>query len=553
MLDRLRRAIKPARPGAVVLGLVLGLLVLAPVRMADSMTRPPGSLDPSFGTGGMTTLLLPAGDFVPADVVLRPDGKVVVAGYTDLTGEHGDGIYDFFVAEFTATGAPDRSFGVRGLATVDLGATDSLGAMALQPDGKLLVAGSTVGFTNKKDRIAIARLNPDGRLDSSFGDGGRAVIDFCWIEGVDDLAVRPDGRIVLAGLEGNNVFADFGVAQLTAEGKIDTSFGKSGCTAVDFGGLDLPAAVALQPDGKIVVAGTTSPMAKGGVAEDFAISRINPGGLLDRSFGRSGKVTVGFHHRGDHCAGLAVRPDGAIVLSGATESALGPGDLEMAQLRPNGSIDTSFGVHGHLVVDFGSDESDGALALRPDGESVLAGSTNAGANPRNLAVALIDSTGTLDRSFGQGGRVSVDLGEDDTATAVAIQPDGRIVVAGRKSVDDPRLPGYGYDFAVARLLGTPLGGAALSGSIVSATVLGHGVRRVLDVKVLVSKAARAQVRLLKQDLERLHRIYPVKSGANELKARLPSTVRAGVYKLELTLRDARGQQKIYRADLRVPA
>ena len=110
-------------------------------------------------------------------------------------------------------------------------------------------------------------------------------------------------------------------------------------------------------------------------------------------------------------------------------------------------------------------------------------------------------------------RVSVGLGEDDTATAVATQPESRIVVAGRKSVDDPRVPAYGYDFAVARLLGTPFGGAALSGSIVSATLLGHGRGRVLDVKVHVSR--------------------PAKAG--------------------LALRDVPGHQKTYRAAVRVPA
>jgi uncharacterized delta-60 repeat protein len=377
MLDRLGRAIERAGPGAVVLGLVLGVLVLAPIRMADSATRGPGSLDPSFGTGGKVTLVIPGPDQVAGGLVLRPDGRIVVARYTS-NGTHET--YDFFVAQFTSTGAADSSFGVHGYSTVDFSdghrLTDDFGgALALQPDGKIILAGSARGVVPRGGTtMAVARINPDGSDDGSFGQGGRLVLDLA--DGINAIALRPDGRIVLAGLQR---FTDFGIVQLSADGELDTSFGTNGESTVDFGGVDVANAVAVQPDGKIVVAGFTR---HGGADDtnDFAVARLNTDGRPDNSFGTGGKVTVDFAGATDEAAGLALRPDGAIVVSGWTRSIRGvsvlSGDLAVAQLRPNGSLDGTFGRHGRTSVDLDSAEYGGALALRPDGEIVVAGNAH---------------------------------------------------------------------------------------------------------------------------------------------------------------------------------
>jgi uncharacterized delta-60 repeat protein len=521
---------------------VLGVCVLAPALVgfvAGVAGTAPGSLDSLFGKGGKATIDFGGSDAAYA-TALRPDGRIVLAGGTSK-GTNGT---DVAVAQLNPKGTADSSFGVNGHTAADFGGDDGASAVALQPDGKIVVAGSTLKGPANFD-FAVARINSKGLFDSSFGVGGEVTVDFGGFDMASAVALRPDGKIIVAGRKSNgtNGTDDFAVAQFNPDGAVDGSFGVGGKSAADFGGEDSAAAVALQPDGKIVVAGSTK---KGPASYDFAVARIKPNGYFDNSFGTGGKVTVDFG--GDDLAhAVALRPDGKIVVAGYTTKGTNGRDFAVVRINRDGTIDSSFGAGGKTAADFGGDEIGYAVALQADGKIVVAGDTTKGTNFDDFAVARINPNGLYDRSFGAGGRMTVDFGGREGAAAVVLQPGGKIVVGGYTTKG-----ATGQDFAVARLLGGPTG-TTLTARIVSATVLGHGQGRTLDVKISVSKAAKVQLRLLKQGSAQLRKTFSVKPGANELKAVLPSTLQKGAYKLEITLRDANGQRKTYRADIAVPA
>jgi len=221
---------------------------------------------------------------------------------------------------------------------------------------------------------------------------------------------------------------------MASPGDLDTSFSGDGKKTIDFGGVDAANVVLVQPNGRIVVAGG------GGAANRFCVARLRSNGVLDTAFGSGGKRVIGFGGGGESdfesAFGAALQRDGKIVLAGSSGVR-----VAVARLNPNGSPDTTFDGDGTAVIDFGpgSDRAEGAV-LQPDGKIVVAGSTQAG---RGVAVARLNANGSPDATFGAAGKAAVDFGAATSGHAVALQPNGRIVAAGRR----------GGDFAVARLLG----------------------------------------------------------------------------------------------------
>src|SRR5947209_5776224 len=254
----------------------------------------------------------------------------------------------------------DATFGTGGRVLTDFGGGAGARALALQADGRIVVAGlSRVGVG---DDFALARYNPNGSLDSSFGSGGRVLTDF----GLDDEAravvLQADGKIVVAGGSGGAFFA---LARYNADGTLDPSFGSEGRVCTNVGGRDGARALALQSDGKIVVAGFSDVVGFG-----FALARYNPDGSLDPSFGSGGRVLTG----GVALArGLALQSDGKIVVAGFSDAGGGQ-DFALARYNPDGTLDLTFGTGGKVTTDFGGFDDAFALALPTDGKIVVAGS-----------------------------------------------------------------------------------------------------------------------------------------------------------------------------------
>ncbi len=301
--------------------------------------------------------------------------------------------------------------------------------------------------------FAVARLNSDGGLDGSFGTGGLATVwfdlgwsneDSAWM-----VAVQPDGKIVVAGSAASASVGDknFAVARLDPSGALDLSFGASGKTTIafDLGGLnsDIGFDVAIQSDGKIVVAGWA---ATGAVGTDFAAVRLNEDGSLDPGFGAGGKVVIPFDlggYLGDEALAVAIQNDGRIVLAGTAEyTENGDHDFAIARLHPDGSLDASFGFGGKVTVpfDIGGDLVDTAydVMIQADGKIVVAGTVDSGVDDTDFGVARLLPDGSLDPGFGTvDGRTAVpfDLGGPgqlnyDDAYGAAIQGDHKVVVAG---------------------------------------------------------------------------------------------------------------------------
>jgi uncharacterized delta-60 repeat protein len=401
------------------------LLALALARSAYAL---PGDLDPSFGTGGKVLLDFSSSGFPKVDVsavVLQPDGKIVIGGTAE----------DFFVARFTSIGTLDASFGTGGIVTTDLtGVRDSVGGLALQSDGKIVAVGTSNNSSGTSIGVAVARYNPDGSLDSTFGTAGKVTDSFGSgvFDGIKRVAIQADGKIVLAG-QANN---DFGLMRLNANGGIDTAFGTSGKVTTDFsGGQDVIGGLVIQADGKVVAGGD------GG--QGFALARYNANGSLDTGFGTGGKVTTDFGTPFDGGTAVALQDDGKIVMAGSAAS-----DFAVARYNADGTLDLTFSGDGKVTTDFTvptafnsqSPDAGFAVAIQLDGKIVVAGSTsvdfnNSGSLDSNFALARYTASGALDSLFSGDGKASTDFSNrSDAASSIAIERGaGKIVVAGTSS------------------------------------------------------------------------------------------------------------------------
>jgi len=332
----------------------------------------------------------------------------------------------------------DRSFGTGGKVTTDFaGDQDTARALVVQGT-KLVAAGSGTAVPGGLGAFALARYNPDGTLDTSFGIGGRVTTDFPGGGDANALAVQADGKLVAAGATGG----DFALARYNPDGSLDTSFGTGGTVTTDFAGsVDIANALIVQADGRLVAAGSTE-----FTAVDFALARYNPDGSLDTSFGTGGQVVTDVDGT-DRAYALALQ-GGKLVAGGLSVSATAGtnGDFGLVRYNADGSLDAGFGSGGRVTTDFA--RAGGSFAevrgLVVQGSRLVAAGH---VGPSfDFGLARYKADGTLDRSFGSGGKVTTDFaGQTDGAFALAAQADGRLLAAGFM------LSEFGeMDFALAR-------------------------------------------------------------------------------------------------------
>lgn len=414
-----------------------GKLVLAGTagtgnRLAFALARylPEGGLDPAFGTGGKLTTHFKgspsyarflAGAYARG-IAIQPDGKLVAAGVVSIGGLTRVRL-DYALARYHADGSLDRTFGVEGTVTTQIDQnTYNVPTLALQPDGKLIVAGEAL--VGDRTVFALVRYLPDGSLDRTFGAGGKVTTDFAAGRSASSfapsfvraVAVQPDGKLVAAGFHVAGGRDHFALARYLPDGGLDPEFGLGGTVAavVAFGikGPITPSfvgrgafALVLQPDGKLIAAGATEAL-NGRVV--FAVARFLPDGKLDRSFGPAGTVATDFGDGGVAFA-LVLQPDGKVVAAGATgRGDFAVGKFALARYLPTGHLDRSFGTDGKVISDFGW-RGVLALGLQPDGKLVAAGAAEIG-DRRAFALARYLSDGSLDPTFGVGGKVTTDFG-----------------------------------------------------------------------------------------------------------------------------------------------
>ena len=423
--------------------------------------NPAGALDTTFGTGGLAFATVGPSS-VGNEVVIQADGKIIVAGYTEVGG---GGQLDFAVARFHPNGTLDTSFDGDGKVQTPIGTSLDLAyTAAIQADGKIVVAGGTRGAV--RDDFGVVRYNTDGSLDTSFDGDGKVVTSIS----VDNdfaqaMVIQPDGKIIVVGeteVQGHS----FGVVRYNPDGSLDTSFdgdGKVTTSVRDTADYDLPYKVMLQPDGKIVVAGRSLANAQSDF--DFALVRYNADGSLDPTFDGDGKLTTPVSpvaSSDDGAFGIALQPDGKIVVAGNAYYSMNSGDCAVLRYNANGSLDTTFDGDGKAFISFGNlTEALLDVVIQPDGKIVTAGHKSnftgppiqgaAGASLGDLTVARLNPNGSLDTTFDGDGKVITEPPINGTMAAFSMKllPNGKVIAAGYKRDTGAT----GTEFALARYMG----------------------------------------------------------------------------------------------------
>jgi uncharacterized delta-60 repeat protein len=398
-----------------------------------------GGLDASFGNGGKVSTPVTGTNSVANALAIQGDGKIVVAG--GLGGNQ-----DFGLIRYNLNGSLDTAFGMGGIALANIpnGILSVAVGVDVQSDGKIITGGTVYTLDSSPSGVQVfiglglVRFNANGSVDTSFGNGGVVTTQAFNASqcNASAFAVQPDGKILLAGhcITGTGSTATgFSImARFEIDGSLDSSLGTGGVGIL----TESPTAIALQSDEKIVIAGGST------------VSRYNSNGSIDSSFGIFGSAgSVGT------LAAVAVQADGKIVVAGTFSDKLTvtpQGEMVAIRYNTDGTVDDAFGTHGGALTNFFTGASAAAafaLAVQSNGDIVVAGTATSGSGPSEFAIARLTSTGILDSTFGSGGRVTTGFGTNSASiAAIALQTDGKTVAAGNAT----NIAAGSDAFAVAR-------------------------------------------------------------------------------------------------------
>ncbi|MCD4789366.1 MAG: T9SS type A sorting domain-containing protein [Bacteroidales bacterium] len=404
----------------------------------------PGSLDETFDGDGKLTLNFGVIENIGYAVAIQEDGKIVVAGYS--YNPSGPNSFDFALVRLNPDGTLDNSFDMDGKVTTDFNSSiDAAVALKIQPNGKILAAGYSQNTISPT--FAMARYNTDGSLDGSFGAGGLVTTVFTGYDVAYAMALQDDGKILLAGMtqeDGN--CEDFAIARYYTDGSLDNSFGTGGKITTDFLGYhDAAYGIAVQADGKIIAVGYSN---NGSWLSDFGLVRYNTDGSFDASFGFDGKMMTDFNGNIDKARSIVIQPDGKIVVGGTAYTANGY-DFGLARYNTDGFLDTSFDEDGKVTSSFLNQYPDWgySVVLQEDGKIILAGSFGSTGDVDKFGMIRYNTDGSYDFSFGMWGFTVADFGDpNERSYSVAIQPDKKIILAGYSA------DGGESAFAIARFI-----------------------------------------------------------------------------------------------------
>jgi uncharacterized delta-60 repeat protein len=383
-----------------------------------------GSLDTGFSTDGkLTTTILSSHEYASA-LAVQSDGKIVVAGTSSSSNNE-----DFALARYNTNGTLDGSFSGDGKLTTAIGSShDYARSIAIQADGKIVVAGSSIIGANHD--FSLARYNANGSLDLSFDGDGKVTTNIGTSnDAAYSIAIQSDGKIVVAGYANISFNNDFALARYNADGSLDITFDGDGIvtTAIIGSSNDGVRSIAIQSDGKIVVAGYCN---NGNM--DFALARYNIDGSPDISFDGDGKLTTPIGSSMDYANSIAIHSNGKIIVGGYSFTGTDT-DFALACYNTEGTLDASFDLDGKVTTAIGSlDDEISSIAIQNDGKIVAAGlSFNALSFNFDFALARYNLNGSLDPSFGVGGTTAFDLvpGSDESAYAMKLFSN-RIYVGG---------------------------------------------------------------------------------------------------------------------------
>ncbi len=403
---------------------VLCLAILACIGLSHAQD---GTLDPSWDEDGRVITTLGEFDDSAYGIAVARSGRIVVVGQT-----YQEGRYGFFVARYLPNGALDETFGDNGVTTTFFGTSDAKArSVTIQQDGSIVVAG--IGMVDGNEVFTLARYNDKtGRLDETFNGTGfvhtRIGLGWC---GAHAVAMHTEGRIIAAGYAQQGPDMVMAIVRYDNAGQPDPTFGANGIVTTQFSiGNDIAYALSVFGEDDIYIAGSSR---RTGSNTDIAIARLKSSGELDGSFGTDGKfrhASIGTTNEWGY--GMTVQRDGKPVVVGATSNLLH--DAIITRYTMRGELDTDFGNTGIVTRDFGVGADGGqagAVIEQPDGKLLVAGFHTSG-NTSSFALLRYLSNGIPDPEFGESGMVSTNFGgSDDNGRAMALQPDGKILVAGQ--------------------------------------------------------------------------------------------------------------------------
>ncbi|MDZ4187262.1 MAG: hypothetical protein U1D25_04005, partial [Hydrogenophaga sp.] len=386
-----------------------------------------GSLDTSFGQSGVVVTNI-SGRVASTDwirgLAIQNDGKIIVAGYTQKSGDSTMGLA---IIRYNPDGSLDTSFSDTGVVTsIDSGKHKIGHAVALQADGKILIAGA-VSCTNRQTPgycTLIERYNTDGSIDSTFNGPGAIRVDVN-TSGASGFIIQSDGKILIVGSRDDGNGDELSVARYQADGAIDSTFGNSGVSTVsigsEIGSKNYGTSISRSLDGGILVAGVANSRSKN---NHFALTKLTKDGQIDKGFGSNGSVVtyVSVPPDSSFAHGMAVQSDGKILVAGESSSPNTnffpyPGvyrqaniDFAIVRYTENGELDKSFGNNGIAITDFSLLEDRGySVALQSSGLIILAGSSfthdendSYYGGYDSIAVARYNTKGVLDVEFSAG-------------------------------------------------------------------------------------------------------------------------------------------------------
>lgn len=341
---------------------------------------PDGSLDESFGTNGHFRTSISSADPEDLAMILQDDGKILV------TGTHQENVFsgDFALQRLNADGSPDDSFGNNSLVVTDMGGYNEAKDLLIQPDHKIVVGGLS-NATSTGENYSIARYNPDGSLDETFGNNGKSIVDFSLgnghvaSEGVEVLKLQQDGKIVIAGYNKTFGHKNFTMIRLHANGTLDTTFGDLGQAFLNYGvnEEDRFSSLIITSDNKYVAVGNSYNQETRHSKVVFV--RLNENGSFDNTFGTNGvsamQISTVFL---DRVVDIVAQENGKILAGGLTMGETV--DYLLLRLNNDGNLDLSFNATGYFQDLAASSDLAYSMALLNDGSLILAGATQLGGN-----------------------------------------------------------------------------------------------------------------------------------------------------------------------------
>jgi uncharacterized delta-60 repeat protein len=371
-------------------------------------------------------------------VAIDHHDRIVVAGSTLAAHP------DIALARFTPGGRLDPTFGEGGRVVTDLGANDYAFDVAIEDGGGIVVVGER--RASASDRFVVQRYRPNGTLDPGFANAGTALTGFGRrFQGAGAVAIAPGGRIVVVGSTSNGITSRSAVARYLIDGRLDRSFDGDGRVTIDVSSsAEQLTDVTIQAGGRIVAVG----WAEVSLVPVFSAVRFTKDGRLDPGFARDGIARVDVAQGADRARAAATQSDDKIVIVGGV-SDTGRDEWGLIRLGPHGHLDPTFGDHGKLVTDFGPgfDEA-GGVAIQDNGKLLVAGRIREDDRAKDdIGLLRLKPGGGHDRAFAAGGRALTDVaGGSDAARDLTIASNGRIVVTGEATVEKIRR------FVVARYL-----------------------------------------------------------------------------------------------------